>query len=512
MKKYLILLLAVTSLTVLASCEKDNGVSDTNPRISINEKETALPPTGGTASIGYEIINPVENGELKAEPTVSWMSGFKVSETRISFAVEANSTGSSRPGIIKLTYTYGDSLSTTLDVNVTQETMQEGDVATPIIEFDEDPVNLPAQEGKGEITYSVLNPVTGARISAELDAPCDWLTEINYDTEGIITFDVAPNYSTESRSAVMNINYTYGDQSIFNQVEVIQAGVNTYEAEINYMWITSTGIYNSNTRSYEFMLKLSSMPISENGDLTDGATSYVLDLYSSEDGSTPAAGTYNVDMNNTAETGTIGYYLSCAILEGKSTPFTLISGSITISYEGDNISISGTLTDADYSIHTISYTGILEEEEEEGISCFTDDYTLDLTNVTVTYDYLPDDIFIPRYIFEFVPNSDGDGIYIELYARAENGATLPTGTFNEEPQVPMSSGFYPGSVANGYPRGTMYYKYKNGGKSGDYAPAITGELTIADNGDETYTFTFAFVDDKGYTWSGEWTGTVWEAY
>ena len=78
MKKYLILLLAVTSLTVLASCEKDNGVSDSNPRISINEKETALPPTGGSASIGYEIINPVENGELKAEPTVTWMSGFKV--------------------------------------------------------------------------------------------------------------------------------------------------------------------------------------------------------------------------------------------------------------------------------------------------------------------------------------------------------------------------------------------------------------------------------------------------
>ena len=65
MKKYLILLLAVTSLTVLASCEKDNGVSsDSNPRITINENETALPPTGGTASISYEVVNPAENGEL----------------------------------------------------------------------------------------------------------------------------------------------------------------------------------------------------------------------------------------------------------------------------------------------------------------------------------------------------------------------------------------------------------------------------------------------------------------
>ena len=165
MKKHLILVLAVASLTVLASCEKENGVTDSNPRITINENETALPPTGGTASISYEIVNPVENGELKAEPSVTWMSGFKVSETRISFAVEANSTGASRPGIIKLTYTYEDSLSTTLDVNVTQESMQEGDVATPIIEFNEDPVNLPSVGGNGEITYTVVNPVTGATVN-----------------------------------------------------------------------------------------------------------------------------------------------------------------------------------------------------------------------------------------------------------------------------------------------------------------------------------------------------------
>ena len=32
MKKHLILVLAVASLTVLASCEKENGTTDTNPR------------------------------------------------------------------------------------------------------------------------------------------------------------------------------------------------------------------------------------------------------------------------------------------------------------------------------------------------------------------------------------------------------------------------------------------------------------------------------------------------
>ena len=509
MKKYLILLLAVTSLTVLASCEKDNGVSDSNPRISINEKETALPPTGGSASIGYEIINPVENGELKAEPTVAWMSGFKVSETRISFAVEANSTGSSRPGIIKLTYTYGDSFSTTLDVNVTQETMQEGDVATPIIKFDEDPVNLAAVDVTGEIHYTVVNPVIDATVTAKLDdASVDWLSGFNCDTDGVITFDVTLNESTESRSAVVNVTYAYGDKSIIEQVSVVQAGASTYDSKMSYMYLTNTGAVSPGS-GYNFMLRLSELPIDEYGNLDNKGTGYQFDLYSKDNGSTPTAGTYEIDMNNSTEAGTCGYYSSFAIINGQSATF--IGGSITISYEGDNISITGTLTDVNYSIHNISYTGVLEEEEEdEGISCLTEDYTVDLSTATATYKNIGD--LPPGWQFEFIPEGgEGDGIFIELYATAADGAKFPTGTFNEAPDIWSSTGFYPGRVSYGMPQGTMYYKYANGWKSGEWAPAITGELTIADNGDDTHTFTFSFLDDEGHTWSGTWTGTVWEA-
>ena len=509
MKKHLILVLAVASLTVLASCEKENGTTDTNPRITINENETALPPTGGSASIGYEIINPVENGELKAEPTVAWMSGFKVSETRISFAVEANSTGSSRPGIIKLTYTYGDSFSTTLDVNVTQETMQEGDVATPIIKFDEDPVNLAAVDVTGEIHYTVVNPVTDATVTAKLDdASVDWLSGFNCDTDGVITFDVTLNESTESRSAVVNVTYAYGDKSIIEQVSVVQAGASTYDSKMSYMYLTNTGAVSPGS-GYNFMLRLSELPIDEYGNLDNKGTGYQFDLYSKDNGSTPTAGTYEIDMNNSTEAGTCGYYSSFAIINGQSATF--IGGSITISYEGDNISITGTLTDANHSIHTVSYTGILEEEEEEGISCFTDDYTLTLTNATVTYDaHL--DYMVPMYAFEFKPDvGQTDGLYIELYARTEDGATLPTGTFIATTNIYAEEGYFPGKLSYGNPSGTVYHKYENGSKTGEWAPATSGDLTITDNGDETHTFTFAFVDDKGNTWSGEWTGKVWSA-
>ena len=40
------------------------------------------------------------------------------------------------------------------------------------------------------------------------------------------------------------------------------------------------------------------------------------------------------------------------------------------------------------------------------------------------------------------------------------------------------------------------------------APATSGDLTITANDDGTYTLTFSFLDDKGNTWDGEWTGFI----
>ena len=57
--------------------------------------------------------------------------------------------------------------------------------------------------------------------------------------------------------------------------------------------------------------------------------------------------------------------------------------------------------------------------------------------------------------------------------------------------------------------GTFYLSgFQEDGSVTEYAPAISGDLNIENHGDGTYTFSFEFLDDRGYTWDGEWTGTI----
>ena len=59
----------------------------------------------------------------------------------------------------------------------------------------------------------------------------------------------------------------------------------------------------------------------------------------------------------------------------------------------------------------------------------------------------------------------------------------------------------PAKYKGAFPKGEQLYYV-------EYAPAMSGDLDIVNNGDGTYEFTFSFLDDKGHTWSGHWSGNV----
>ena len=42
----------------------------------------------------------------------------------------------------------------------------------------------------------------------------------------------------------------------------------------------------------------------------------------------------------------------------------------------------------------------------------------------------------------------------------------------------------------------------------EFAPATEGDFNVTNHGDGTYTLSFSFLDDKGNTWDGEWTGEI----
>lgn len=77
--------------------------------------------------------------------------------------------------------------------------------------------------------------------------------------------------------------------------------------------------------------------------------------------------------------------------------------------------------------------------------------------------------------------------------------------------APNPGEFIPGyqsQLGQGVLSGTRYVGAWEAGFISRCAPAVGGELEITNHGDGTYTIKFAFLDDLGNTWDGEWTGAM----
>ena len=218
--------MAITAL-LLAGCDKEEQKLP-DPIINVdNEAVIELPPAGGTASFAYSIENSVENGYLTAEPSESdtWMSDFTITDSEVSFSVEANETEESREGTISLIYTYGENKTVNAVVNVSQ---QPGEEPVPTITITtEDPLTLAADGGSYTIEYEITDPTEDGSISADA-GDAGWITDINCDTDGAITFSVAANDTEEERQATITVTYTYnGTETVSDAITVSQPPVPT---------------------------------------------------------------------------------------------------------------------------------------------------------------------------------------------------------------------------------------------------------------------------------------------
>ena len=147
-------------------------------------------------------------------------------------------------------------------------------------------------------------------------------------------------------------------------------------------------------------------------------------------------------------------------------------------------------------------------------STLTGDYTLNISgNPGVGYYY--GDYYGTgggNWMIDLAPSGTGDGMQIDLVAEGlDFSAGIPTGTYT------ASSYPYPGEYAAGYMdgyylTGVWYYGYADDGAGDVYisnmAPATSGDLNITNNGNDSYTISFEFLDDNGNTWDGTWEGTL----
>ena len=346
--------MAITAL-LLAGCDNEEQKVVPDPIINVDtETVIELPPAGGSASFVYSIDNPVENGRLEAKPSDTWMSDFTTTDDEVRFRVEANETEELREGTVSLTYVYGEDKTVNAVVNVSQAVMQSSEEPVPVITITtEEPLALAANGGSYTIEYEITDPAEDGSISADA-GDAGWITDINCDTDGAITFSVAANDTEEERQATITVTYTYnGTETVSESIEAVQEANEPPAPQYDFEHeMINLNIINYGGSPCNYYITMSN----SEKDLY-GTARYVFDIYADSDSSMPPAGTYTVTTDMADMTASSGY--SSTRIEDESgnviVNCKLAEGTITITYEGSTMILDAVVTDTEGNIHHATY-------------------------------------------------------------------------------------------------------------------------------------------------------------
>lgn len=221
-------------------------------------------------------------------------------------------------------------------------------------------------------------------------------------------------------------------------------------------------------------------------------------------------------FNYMGVTLTMGTYISY-IDESENVFEGLISdGEMKVSGEPGNYTVECSFVTAEgYSVEC-SYNGALEVTGFPGpYSTLTDDYTLDLEGASGSAQFWGDYYGNGTGNWIVVLESATDVVQLELITEEVDfnaGLASAVYTPSVDPVNPAPgeyvTGYLDGDYLDGdYLMGTNYMETLEGLIVG-CAPAVSGDLSITNNGDDTYTISFAFTDDLGHVWDGGWTGVL----
>ena len=235
--------------------------------------------------------------------------------------------------------------------------------------------------------------------------------------------------------------------------------------------------------------------------------------YTLADSNVPEAMSINPGeyFNYMGVTLTMGTYISY-IDESENVFEGLISdGEMKVSGEPGNYTVECSFITAEgYSVEC-SYNGALEVTGFPGpYSTLTDDYTLDLEGASGSAQFWGDYYGNGTGNWIVVLESATDVVQLELITEEVDfnaGLASAVYTPSVDPVNPAPGEYVTGYLDGDYLMGTNYMETLEGLIVG-CAPAVSGDLSITNNGDDTYTISFAFTDDLGHVWDGEWTGVL----
>ena len=542
-------------LFLFSAC--DTKTESIVPSISLLEDgNIVVSAAGGKVEIVYGVVNAVDDGTVSAYSKEDWISEPSYeSGTRLSFVVDPNDMTEGRSSIINIDYTYGGGHVVSKQINLVQTGSSYALEATVFtstyygdffgddgehryytwlsdMPFVNEEPQAPAPEGgKPSIpagTYTIGKPNTTTAMTFSSDYSNGFKTDAsgNYLYESVFS-EGTLTVSYEGESIVMEavlldteggyhfVSYSGPTEYIEWHEEDVFPGIQ-HDIEIEASFGEAVYVAGSqNEGIMEVQLSFTDMSLSAVGLPEPPGAILTLDAFMHYDyDGKITAGNYTV-VSPAGEPLQItpgewliedliasGSYVT--EMTGDATNYALVkSGSMDIVDNGNGgYTVTCTIEmETGYS----TYDGALDVIGVPGpFSTLTDDIVLDLEGASVTASCYGDYFRTGgmQWNISIKPAvSGGDAVNIEIVS--ENvpfDQGFVTGTYTAATELYPGPGEYQCGALSAYDgslSGTLYLGGRDdNGYYVEYAPAMSGDLDIVNNGDGTYEFTFSFLDDR----------------
>ncbi len=384
--------------------------------------------------------------------------------------------------------------------------------ADPVIDItSETTIWFESEGGEGEITYVIENTQKGVSLTAE--SSFDWISNIIVGDS--ITYTVEENTTFDKRRGTIELKY--------GKVSRIVTIKQHSSCDVEYTATTTSGsLYYGGSNLYNYYIALSKVGISDNGNLKANSEYYYFDLYSA----TPAQGniaripngTYKLTTKSNLYDGDIdATYSNLTVTDDadyKEIPFTNAEVVVT-----DN-SIVAVVDFSNGERHLITYSGSLEipfiddnqggGNTNSGYSTLTSDHLFNIEDGVFVGAWVGDLLgngydTCQVYMYEYLDYETGEeyGDQFQIDLQLPRGTTDICGTYTEGT---TAGHFIPGSAED---VGGQYLQqnswYMTAGYI-DFAPLVSGSVTVEKDETNLYTFTIDTVDDKGNAIKGVFKG------
>lgn len=388
-------------------------------------------------------------------------------------------------------------------------------------------MTVSSEGGMQSISYSISNPVEGAKIEAIPEK--DWVNGMNYETENVIVFNVDANETQEGRTCVMSVVYVYGDEEISKEIEIVQQAGLVYDLEYEMPFFTGLYYGEDACGAYSYYTWVSDMEILEDYLVPQtGGLYYLFDIYgpAPEDNKNILlpSGTYElVGPNDKGEyVFTSDRSQALRYSEDGLNDYNMffVDGVITVSYDEDGVmNFEAVLTDTEGKAHHVVYSGDGKYTNlgpvEPGIG---EDIDFTASRVSATYNGRNGERDIMEVLFQFTDMSIGDDGYVTPPGTILSiDAFMP---FDKDGNIATGEYVVSQSADEGFVAFTLRPANENMGWTGGtfaehlysrneyYITYINQGTMIVEGGNGEYTVNCDFLCTDGYKVTCSWSGAL----